>query len=371
MRRFCFLFDIPDCSFSIHKPYSKERGEFEVLIPSSGGFTSKIIIRDQKELIDGAIFHRGLKAKIDISGDNIESASEQVKDQLQAILSMATFQSNATVKDIYLELGYEITPDSETTEFLQVEYWKGDLLKKKRSLDIQILSVLIKKISQNQEKRISRAGRWYRKGLMEEDPFDRFSSFWVGLENLNKPLMTLLGEEPETRNCSSCSTPYEVPIAKGIRAIFKKYSNNGLEDFKLCRNLRVDLQHGTGDLSLALKQVGESAELCRKMLRIGIYLLLGLTKVEDFSEDQAPIYNIYYPRVEYRGHFKISPSELKQPPLLTITSRDIEVGGTDDERTVSLTDAIDSNVPAAVTFKTTLITEVGVRVELEDVRSVP
>ena len=371
MRRFRFFFDIPDCSFSIHKPYSKERGKFEVLIPSSDGFNSEIVIRDQKEeSTDGTIFHRGLKAKIDISGDNIESASEQVRDQLQAILSMATFQSNATVKDIYLELGYEITPDSETTEFLQVEYWKGDLLKKKRSLDIQILSVLIRKISQNQEKRISRAGRWYRKGLMEEDPFDRFSSFWVGLENLNKPLMTLLGEEPETRNCSSCSTPYEVPIAKGIRAIFKKYSNNGLEDFKLCRNLRVDLQHGTGDLSLALKQVGESAELCRKMLRIGIYLLLGLNKVEDFSEDQTPIYNIYYPRVEYRGHFKISPSELKQPPLLTITSR-VEVGGTDDERTVSLTDAIDSNVPAEVAFKTTLITEVGVRVELEDVRSVP
>lgn len=183
--------------------------------------------------------------------------------------------------------------------------------------------------------------------------------------------MTLLGEKTEIGNCSSCNAPYKVQTVNGVKAIFKKYSNNGLDDFKLCRDLRVYLQHGTRSLSLALNQVGERAELCRKMLRVGIYLLLGLTKVEDFSEDQEPIYNIYYPRVEYRGHFNISPSELKQPPLLTITSRDIEVGGTDEERTVSLIDAIDSNVPATVTFSTTLITEVGVRVEVEDVRSIP
>ncbi len=312
MRRFCFLFDVPDCSFSIHKPYSKERGEFEVLIPSSDGFNSEIVIRDQKEeSTDGTVFHRGLKAKIDISGDNVGSASEQAKDQLQAILSMATFQSNATVKDIYLKLGYEITPDSETTEFLQVEYWNGDLLKKKRSLDMQRLPILVEKIFQNQEERVSRAGRWYRKGLMEEDPFDRFSSFWIGLESINKPLMILLGEEPEIRNCSSCNAPYEAPTVKGVRAIFKTYSNNGLEDFRFCRGLRVRLQHGAENLSLALQQVEKGSELCRKMLRIGIYLLLGLTKVEDFSEDQVPIYNVYYPRVEYRGHFNISPSELR------------------------------------------------------------
>ena len=370
MRRFRFLFNVPDCSFSIQKPYSKEIGKFELSILEPDGSTSKIILRDHKETTEKVIFHRGIKATIDITRDSIESASEQAKDQLQAVLSMATFQSNATVKEIYLELGYEITPNSEKTEFLQVEYWQGNLFKKKRSLDMQRLQVLVEKTFEKQEKRIWRAGRWYRKALMEEDPFDRFSSFWIGLENLNKPLMILLGEEPETRNCRSCNTPYEVPFAKGIRAIFKKYSNNGLEDFKLCRNLRVDLQHGTGDLSLALKKVGESAELSRKMLRIGIYLLLGLPREEDFSEDQAPICNIYFPRLEYRGHFKVSPSELKQPPLLTITSTDLKVEGSEEERKVSITDTIDSDIPATVTFTTTFITEVGYKVEVCDERSV-
>ncbi|NLN49102.1 MAG: hypothetical protein GX154_08515 [Clostridiales bacterium] len=369
MRSFRCLFDITESSFSIADPIKDEIGNLEINLKKVDGL-NMITLIDRKDTEEGVPIHRGLKAIVDISADSMDKAINMARQRVDGILTMLTVVTNATVGEAQLQLGYETSNNATSTEYIQVEYLCSDHFKRKRVFDNDKFKNLVEKILKNSNKRISRAIRWYRKGLIETDPLDRFMSYWLGLENLDKTLGEMLGENIEKRNCVSCGEPYEVPSAKGVRSLFEKHSINGVKDFKRCRNLRVDLQHGAGDLETAMFQVSECSELCRIILLKGIYLALSLD-VKEVQEGPEPIYNIHQPRIEFRGQYKIPPKDLPTIPLILIKNENIKATIVDGKRVFSFVDNIDSNINADMTIQMTFVTEKGVEANLENVKTVP
>lgn len=369
MKTFRCLFNITESSFSIADPYKNDIGQLEINLNEANGLSILRII-DHKDAIDGVPIHRGLRVTVDIIAESLDKAVEMARARVDGFMAMLTVVTNATVGEVLLKLGFETTEGATSTEYIQIEYLYNDLFKRKRAFDNNKLNNFGEKLLKVNDNRIFRTVRWYRKGLIEADPLDRFMSFWLGLENLNKKLAKLLGENTETRNCASCGLQYEVHTAKGIRSLFNKYSKNGLSDFNLCRKLRVDIQHGAGNLETAMSRADECSELCRLALLKGIYLVLDLD-LKELEDGLVPIYNIQQPRIEFRGYYKIAPKDLPAVPLILINSQEIKVSVVDGKRTISLINQLDSNISADMTTQMTIITEHGLGTNNIDIKTVP
>ncbi len=100
-----------------------------------------------------------------------------------------------------------------------------------------------------------------------------------------------LGEIPEVRKCKQCGNQYEIKTTNGIRSLFKNYEEKLTYGYKECRDLRVKLQHGYGDLEDVITIVTQCADSCRIILLKGLFELLG---IEDFIVGRYPnpVYNL-------------------------------------------------------------------------------
>ena len=362
MQTYRFRYLVNGGATSLAPPYSELIGEVEYTFPTViAGVTHSAIVRlrDRKGAEEGAIVHFGFDAEVRIFGADIAEAREAAFYRLEFVLTMLVLHGNANVGTIELLWGQETTTGSKTTEYVQIHRLDGLLYQRHTAFDPDELHPLIEAIIQAKSARLNRAARWYRKGLTEEDPFERFSALWVGLECLNKPLMNLLGETPDIRSCLSCGADYEAPSAKGIRSLFLKHSPNGLDDFKLCRNLRVDIQHGSRDLSQIIENCGPCAEMSRLMLRTAIHLLLGLIS-DGTAPGPEPRYNLIAPSAEFSAVFKTGPEQLPEPPLMEITVKGVSVtpeGG----RSTKPTFSVRSNYPVEQ-VSTAIVTEKALNV---------
>ena len=127
------------------------------------------------------------------------------------------------------------------------------------------------------------------------------------------------------------------------------------------------LRHGEIQLVEAFTQVHPLAELCRKMLRRGIYLLLNLSNDEE-ERFATPIYNTHLPRFIYRGFYHVSPSQIPQPYIQPLaTSHELkevwEIGG---KRQLAMRDTIQSNFDIPYSFKADFVSEPGIEVQLSN-----
>jgi len=365
VRTFHFIFQIPNSSISIEDPYSHDLGRLSYTFGLLEGGEIVLTLYDHKASSEGHALHLGLMAEVDTPGQDIDSALQVAETRVHATLALAVFHSNATVRDIYLLFGYETTQETEETEFIQIEYVQGELLQSRRKPDHDKLIELAQVFNKNTD--VGIAIRWYRKGLTEDDPFDQFLSYWAGLEYLNKSLVRLLGGKPEIRQCGKCGEPYPVPGAKGIGALFAQYSVNKEQHFKRCRDMSIALRHGEIQLVEAFTQVHPLAELCREMLRRGIYLLLNLSNNEE-ERFATPIYNTHLPRFVYRGIYHVSPSQIPQPYVQPLaTSHEIkEVREIDGKRQLAMRDTIQPSFEASYSFKADFISEPGIEVQLSN-----
>jgi len=328
LRTFRIFFTVSGGGVSIAPPYTGTVGTLEYTLRQEfGEGTHEVVVRlrDRIAAEAGVPVHQGFDAEVDAFGNDLGEARENAHSRLQFVLSLLVLQTNATVGSTELLHGQETTAGADSAEYLHVEQMRGDLYKRQVAFDHDELQRLISGVlGTDASPRIGRATRWYRKGLTEEDSLDRFASYWLGLECLNKLLMDLLGEDAEMRNCKSCGFAYEVPTAKGIRSLFDKYSPSRERDFKRCRNLRVDLQHGSADLTEVIKHAEECAELCRAMLRTALYLLLGFP-VSEAVPGPEPTYNLFSPYTEIRTKYDRPPDSLPETPWLTISIIGIKV----------------------------------------------
>lgn len=275
MKTYKFLFAINHSSFSVAAPFTDAVGEYEIVIPEEGRETI-ISVTDLIDIFESTITHVGIQISVVISTLNIQEGAYKAQIRANYIAVILSFICNATISEPILQMGYETTAASDNTEFMQLLYMSGELLKQKRAMEHFDIEGFLKTVMKNNSLEISKAIKWYKKGLSEIDSVDKFMHYWVGLECLNKLLSEELETAPITGKCKNCGYIYKIPTGTGIKAIFDKYSKDGdgKSDYSKCRDLRVQLQHGYGDLQAAFEVADEYAELCRKMLLQGIYFLL-------------------------------------------------------------------------------------------------
>ncbi|MFQ6119826.1 MAG: hypothetical protein ACE5KE_08065 [Methanosarcinales archaeon] len=136
--------------------------------------------------------------------------------------------------------------------------------------------------------RIYRAIRWFRKGIIGDDPIDQFLFFWHGLETLNSPLAESFGCEKSIkkeieRECKVCGQKYKNTITTkgGIEALF---DDCGIEETtrKKINNIRNGISHGFKNLSeiyhIAIELLPSIAEILHR----------GIAKVLDMSFENPP-----------------------------------------------------------------------------------
>lgn len=369
MKSYKFIYLAVHSSITVAASFGNEMGEYEIVIPDGDNETI-ILFTDHKEVFGGTMHHMGLKIIVSINAKDINEGAKKAQVMANGFIGILSLIVNATISEPILHLGYETTETATNTEFVQILYADGELFKQKRQIDPSLFESFLPLIMSNNNSRIARAIRWYRKGLNEVDSLDRFIHYWLGLECLNKLLEKTLGGTPEIRNCKKCGNPYEVSTSIGIKSLFIKYRKNGDSDFKKCRDLRVDLLHGHGDLASFAEVIDEYTEICRRILLQGLFLLL---KVDQTIIDMhpEPIYNLRMPYIEYRGFFEISPKDLPEVPYLIIDINSTEVKILEGKRVISVPNKIDTNIPESVKMKMNLVSEEGISMKIQDIKLTP
>jgi hypothetical protein len=190
MRQFRFIYDLPASRITIAMPYGTDIGKLDYELPAAPGMV-RLLIGDHREHVGDSSVHRRLLARIDVFGDDIDAAEKLASEVLSGVLCMAALQTNAAAGEPILRLGWEITPEAQSVDFLQIDYEPGDLFIRKRAFSDQRLQEVIRAAlasDPEHQSRLNRALHWYSKGLAEDDALDQFMCFWVGLEALN-PLL--------------------------------------------------------------------------------------------------------------------------------------------------------------------------------------
>lgn len=371
MKRYKYIFSINHSSVSLAEPFNGEVGEYEISIPD-GDFETIISFADHKEFNKDTVNHLGLVISVKLYADDIDKGCYEAQIRANYISVILSFITNATISEPIIELGYEISDIAENTEFIQYLYMNGEALKQKRTMNQSLFDNLGILIMKNGSKRISRAIRWYRMGLHEKDPIDRFMYFWIGLECLNKLLIEELGVSPEIGSCKKCGTTYiKSNTTIGIRSLFSTYQNKESYGFKKCSDLRNKLQPGYGDLEDAIEVVDKCAESSRQMLLKGIFLLLKLRQgiSEIYPE---PLHNLQMPHIEYRGLYEIAPKDLVKDPFLLIDITNFEIKNVNNQKSISIAYKIDANIPDTLRLRGIyFVAEDGLRMEIDGIETNP
>jgi hypothetical protein len=371
LRRYKYIFSINHSSVSVAEPFNGETGKYEISIPE-GTYETIITFADYKEFNKDTANHLGLVVTVELYADDIDRGCVQAQIRANYISVILSFITNATISEPLIVLGYEISDTAENTDFIQYYYMNGEELKQKRTMNQSLFDNLGILIMKNGSKRISRAIRWYRMGLHEKDPIDRFMYFWIGLECLNTLLIEELKVSPETDTCKSCGSTYIKPNTTiGIKALFLNYYKEKSFGFNKCNRLRNELLHGYGDLEDAIGVADKCAESSRKMLLKGIFLLLKLG--QDISEIYPePLYNLQMPHIEYRGLYEIAPKDLMKDPFLLIDITNFEIKTNNNQKSIFMASRIDANIPDTLRLSGIyFVAENGLRMEIDGTKTNP
>lgn len=371
MRRYKYIFSINHSSVSVAEPFNSKVGKYEISIPN-GAYETIITFEDYKEFNKDTANHLGLVITVELYADDIDRGCVEAQIRANYISVILSFITNATISEPIIELGYEISGTAENTEFIQYLYINGEVLKQKRTMNQSLFDSLGILIMKNGSKRISRAIRWYRKGLHEKDPIDRFMYFWIGLECLNSLLIKELEVLPETDTCKNCGSTYKKPNTTiGIKALFLNNYKEKSFGFNKCNRLRNKLLHGYGDLEDAIGVADKCAESSRQMLLKGIFLLLKLG--QDISDVYPePLHNLQMPHIEYRGLFEIAPKDLLKDPYLLIEVSGFEMKYINNQKSISIASKIDANIPDILRLSGIyFVAEDGLRMEIDSVNISP
>lgn len=139
--------------------------------------------------------------------------------------------------------------------------------------------------------RIYRAIRWFRKGIIADDPIDQFIFFWHGLETLNSPLAESFGCERSIkkeieRECKVCGEKYKDTITTkgGIEAL---YDDIGVEETtrKKINEIRNAVSHGFENLQEIYAIVLELLPNIAEILHRGIEKVLNMSFEEQLYDN--------------------------------------------------------------------------------------
>ena len=257
--------------------------------------------KDQRDRIISELNY-GWIIEVKLSAENIDDAISQASEISEFFLSAFCFESGCESYPSNIILSYEITEAVEKRIFRQ--YFRNLSF---RSSPTQIAfssffehSEKILSFKTDHKNRIYRALRWFRKGIMSDDPIDQFLFFWHGLETLNSPLAEHfecdknITKEIE-RQCKKCGQKYmdHISTLGGIEALYDNIKIDRAKRTKI-KDMRNGISHGFKNLS---ELYGDAIELLPTMAKI---LHIGITKILGISFEQS----------HYDGLERVAPIKL-------------------------------------------------------------
>jgi hypothetical protein len=281
----------------------------------------------------GVLVPIGLRYVVEITASSLDDALTKGTALSDGVTSFVSLSARLGLPVARQELIYEITPGISDREFLQLFHdLRVDLPKKSIDPAFLITSVerAIDEKDERKRDRISRAVRWYRKGAVSTDVFDRFISYWTGLEALN----------PLLQDTFRVTDPSQAtgPTVTGIRAFMQKFYSVDL--YRRAHVLRVDLVHSTKPLGTLTSEATNLEIPIGEALRRSIYFLLG-SDVQQDGEGQTRSATIPMTMVLVGTIHGTDPNELGPPgeqPHLEVAGHDVIgtiVGDSKIERTIT------------------------------------
>lgn len=213
---------------------------------------------------------------------------------------MISFSVSAAASPCTPTVVLDVTPGMPQRELLQYIQLESRI-RPSRKFREDAFSILWKNteaLPLKDRTRISRAGRWYRKALLEDDSFDQFMNLWTGLEVTNELMKRKhsLPEEKPIRSCPHCGEPVLLePTLAGIEYLLIKLLKIPRETWHQIVKVRTSLYHGFGDLGKLVEEIPELIPIVRTGLLKGILHLIDIPSESQQGLIREPLRRVRTP----------------------------------------------------------------------------
>jgi len=245
-----------------------------------------VTITKIEETVKGTIIQTGLRFRVLLSSENIRKAIDSAKALVDGIVSVLTMMTGKGMDIPREEIAFEISPNVEEREFLQVFYDPPLILPSRRQVDPQPIIDFIERqlrLPQSFSERLARAIRWYRLGAMVTDIFDQFNCFWIGLEAMNPLLQEKFLVKDDQTTCPQCGLRVTPPTIAGVKLFIEEKMKDGKLLYKNIRKLRTGIMHSTMKLQEIQQLVSEYAPKTGETLFRAICYISGFDEWETMS----------------------------------------------------------------------------------------
>lgn len=262
----------------------------ELKFVESSGTKKALISKIEEKDEFGTIIQTGLKYKIFLNAKNTEDAIYLAKGLSDGITSFITMITGRGMDIPNEEIVYELTPNIQEREYRQIFYDIPMKSMSRRELDPNILINFINKYNEldpSFAERIARAIRWYRLGTLNDDVFDQFNCFWIGLEALNPLLQQKLSIGDDPTRCPKCKNEWVSHLTvSGIRKFIQEELKAERRLYRNIHNIRNDIAHSRKRLHEIKNLVSTYAPKAREALFRSICYIFGFENWKTLTHDE-------------------------------------------------------------------------------------
>lgn len=287
----------------------------------------------------------GLEMLGEVAANSIEEAWRIVLEQAEGIASIICFLTRVGMPNVELLCGWESTPKMTRGPFIQFYKLPIEPVSSRNLRRVGFEGIADRLESAKRKDRIARAMRWYRKGLNSVDSIDRFTYFWIGLENLNGPFIDRYNIRPEKASCQ-CGEAY-APCAKcgaesyrqdprGVRYFISKRTKFNVETYEQMLRLRHDIVHGKESTAHLRQEAGRLAGLAEETIASGVRELLEFD--DDVEVPENPISNAIAFTVRFDGIIQgpdLASVDEIFPPHFVINDDQVDLSKNDEGKIVA------------------------------------
>jgi hypothetical protein len=252
-------------------------------LPDSLGRSQPITVRALAEEIAGVSLQVGLEFRVQVYATTLDEAIGKAGPLADAIASFITLVTGVGTPIVKPMLCFETTESKREREMLQFFDDVPIRNPSKRTVSPgQLMDTVDRHYKLESEsieaaERVARAIRWYRYGTGIADLFDRFNSYWIGLEALNKPLQEKLGISDDQTTCPKCKNKWvSTPTVSGIREFAGRFFSTDPSLYRRMHGLRNDVMHSKRRFDSLVGEINEITPKAGNVLLAAIYYLYGV-----------------------------------------------------------------------------------------------
>lgn len=254
-----------------------------------GDRTAEIIIsKIERPDISGVPFEVGWRMRVSLESEDIDRAISDAADWVDLVIGMTTLSTGVGIPQIKEELVYENTENQTERKFMQFLHTDFPA-PSRREITLRPLEDLLGKtaeLNSEKRKRIFRAIKWYRVGILSNDVFEQFCCFWFGFESLNPLLQEHFEVKSNPTTCPKCKHKwYPFPTVSGIKNFIHSMDSDGIQIYKKAHDLRIGIVHGKESLSRQISLARELTPKLAQLLTQAIGLLLGIEELIENPKD--------------------------------------------------------------------------------------